>query len=64
LAHPDERDATQRLAGVPPLVAAGALAGDEALTFIKVQRRDGNAAADRHLARCEFVDQLHDLNHS
>jgi hypothetical protein len=29
-----------------------------------VQRRDGHAAAMRHLAGSEFVNQLHELNHS
>jgi hypothetical protein len=29
-----------------------------------VQRRDGDTAANGHVARCEFVNQLHDLNHS
>jgi hypothetical protein len=29
-----------------------------------VQRRDGNAAAIGHLAGSEFVNQLHELNHS
>ena len=64
LAHPDERDAAQGFAGVPPLIAAGALAGDQAFSFVEVQGRYGNAASDGHVARREFVDQLHDLNHS
>jgi hypothetical protein len=29
-----------------------------------VQCRDGDAAALRHLAGSEFVNQLHELNHS
>jgi hypothetical protein len=29
-----------------------------------VQGRDGYSAAVRHLARREFVDQLHELNNS
>jgi len=64
LRHPDERDAPQRLAGVAALIAAGAAGMNEALALIEVQGRNGHSAAVRHLARREFVDQLHELNNS
>jgi NAD(P)H-dependent FMN reductase len=48
-AHPlgnaDEGDDAQRVTAVAALVAAGAPAGDEALAFVEVQRRNRDAAA-------------------
>ena len=64
LRHPDERHPAQHVAAVAALVAAGAPAGDQALPLVEVQRRHRDPAAQCHLARCEFLGPVHDLNHS
>ena len=59
LGDADERDAAQRVTGVPPLAAPAPRRVDEALGLVEAQRRRRHAAALAHRADGQL--RLHDL---
>src|SRR5690606_3206082 len=59
LADADDGDAAQHVTIIAPLVAGGAVAADEALAFVEVQRRDGNATAGCELSYSQFARCSH-----
>ena len=54
LRHFDHRDAAQHIASVAPLIAGIAPAPDQPFRLVKMERRNGNAAARRHLADAQL----------
>jgi hypothetical protein len=63
LRHLDERHPSQGVAGVAALITRRSTAGDQALSFVEVQRRDGDAGPGRKFAGKQFL-AVHKLNNT